>query len=74
LLPALAILTDTNNNIEAVVTSVQALTVALRTIADKSKGIILEVVLELRERPIAPLVHNLLGASKVERLYASSSL
>jgi hypothetical protein len=71
--PALAVLTDTNDDIETVVTSIQALTVALRTVADESEGIILEVVLELRERPVTSLVNNLLGASKVEGLYAPNS-
>lgn len=44
-LPRLAILTDTDNDVEAVVAEVEALAVALRTVADEGEGIVLEVVL-----------------------------
>jgi hypothetical protein len=70
--PALAVLTDTNDDIEAVVTSVQALTVTLRTISDQSKCVVLEVVLEPGKRPVGALVYNLFSASKVERLHSPS--
>lgn len=45
--PALAVLADTNDDIETIVTSIQALTVSLRTIANERKGVVFEVVLEL---------------------------
>lgn len=45
LLPALTILSDTNNDIETVVTEVKTLTVTLRTVSDQGEGVILEVFL-----------------------------
>ena len=36
----------------------------------KGKGVVLEVVLQLLERPVGPLVDDLLGAGKVERLHS----
>ena len=44
-LPGLSILADTNDDIETVVTEVEALAVTLRTVADEGEGIVLEVVL-----------------------------
>jgi hypothetical protein len=44
-LPGLAVLADTNDDIEAVVTEVETLTVTLRAVADQSKGVVLEVLL-----------------------------
>jgi hypothetical protein len=44
-LPRLAALPDTNDDIEAVVTEVETLTVTLRAVADQSKGVVLEVFL-----------------------------
>lgn len=48
LVPALAVLTDADNNVEAVVASVKALAVALRAVADERESVIFEIVLELR--------------------------
>lgn len=52
LLPGSTILTDTNDDIEAVVTEVETLTVTLGAVADEGKGVVLEVVLELVNRPV----------------------
>ena len=46
ILPRLAVLSDTNDDIEAVVTEVETLAVALRAVADEGKSVVLEVVLE----------------------------
>ncbi len=72
LLPALTVFADTNNDIEAVVASVQTLTMALRAITDKRERVVLEVVLELSQRPVAPFIHNLFCARKVERFDTAS--
>ena len=69
LFPALAVLADTNDNVEAVVTSIQTLAMALRAVADEGEGVVLEVVVKLGKRPVAALVDDLLGACKVEGLY-----
>ena len=68
LLPALTVLADTDNDVQAVVAGVQTLAVALRAVADESKSVILEVVVKLGEGPIRALVNDLLGASEVESL------
>jgi hypothetical protein len=49
LLPARTVFAHTNNDVQAVVAKVQALTVALRTVADEGKCVILEVFLKLRQ-------------------------
>ena len=74
LLPALAVLTHTNDDVEAVVASIQTLPVALGTITDESKRVVLEVVVQLGEGPVAALIDDLLGARKVERLDATNGL
>ena len=56
LLPRLAVLADTDDDVEAVVAGVEALAVALRAVADEGERVILEVVLE----PVAALVDDLL--------------
>lgn len=66
--PALAILANTDNDVEPVVTSVQALAVTLRAIANERKGIILQVLLELGQRPVGTLVNGFLRPRKIERL------
>jgi len=66
--PALTVFADADNDIEAVVAGVQPLTVALGSIANEGEGVIFEIVLELRERPVTPLVNDLLGSGKVESL------
>ena len=48
LFPARAVLSDTDDHVQAVVAEVQALAVALRAVADEGKGIVLEVVLSKR--------------------------
>ena len=45
LFPARAVLPDTDDHVDAVVAKVQALAVALRAVADKGEGVVLEVVL-----------------------------
>lgn len=75
LLPGLAVLSDTNNHVHAVVAGVETLTVALRAVADESKSVVLEVSLELVQRPVSALVDGLLDAgSKGEVLDAASLL
>ena len=44
-LPGLAVLPDTDDDVEAVVAEVEALAVTLRAVADESKSVVLEVVL-----------------------------
>ena len=65
LLPALAVLANTDDDVEAVVAGVEALAVALGAVADEGESVVLEVVLELGEGPVAALVDDLLRASKV---------
>ena len=74
LLPALAVLTHADDNVEAIVTRIQALPVALRAIANEGERVVLEVVLQLGEGPVAALVDDLLAARKVERLDATNGL
>lgn len=45
ILPGLALLPHANNDIQAVITQVQALAVTLGAVADQSEGVVLEVVL-----------------------------
>ena len=45
ILPGLAVLSDANDDVQAIVAKVETLTVALRAVADQSKGVVLEVVL-----------------------------
>lgn len=49
ILPRLAVLADTDDDVEAVVTEVETLAVTLRAVADESKGIVLEVVLQQKK-------------------------
>ena len=72
LLPALTVLADTDNDVQAVVTGVQALAVALGAVTDESKGVVLEVLLELGQRPVTPLVHDLLRTREVKGLDTAS--
>jgi hypothetical protein len=44
-LPGLALLADTDDDVEAVVAEVQALAVALRAVADEGEGVVLEELL-----------------------------
>lgn len=55
-LPGLAVLADTDDDVEAVVTEVKTLTVTLRAVADESEGVVLEVVLK-KERESVWEVH-----------------
>lgn len=45
ILPRLAVLSDTDDDVQAVVAKVETLTVALRTVANEGKSVVLEVVL-----------------------------
>lgn len=45
ILPGLAVLADTDDDVEAVVTEVEALAVTLRAVSDKGESIVLEVLL-----------------------------
>jgi hypothetical protein len=66
LFPTLAVLTNTDDNVESVVASIQALAMALRPITDEGQGIILEVILELSQRPVTAFVDDFFGTSKVK--------
>ena len=46
LLPALAVFSDTNDDVETVVAEVEALAVTLGAVADEGEGVVLEVLLE----------------------------
>lgn len=52
LLPGLTTLTNTDNNVEAVVAGVQALAVTLGAVTDEGEGVVLEVLLELGKGPV----------------------
>jgi hypothetical protein len=45
ILPRLAVLSYTNDDVQAIVAKIQTLTVALGTITDQSESVVLEVVL-----------------------------
>lgn len=66
--PALAVLADTDNDVETVVPRIEALAMPLRAVADESEGVVLEVILELGQRPVGALVHLLLDACKAQSL------
>lgn len=74
LLPALTVFADTNDDVQAVITRIEALSMTLRAIADHRKSVIFEVLLELRQRPVAPLVNGLLRSSEVESFDSSRTL
>ena len=54
-LPGLAVLSDTNNDVEAVVTEVKTLAVTLRAVADEGQGVVLKVLKELLLGPVGTL-------------------
>lgn len=72
--PALAVLTDTDDDIKAVVTGVETLSVALGAVANEGESVIFEIFLEFGERPVATLVDDLLGPGKVEGLDTTRAL
>lgn len=74
LLPARAVFTDTDDNVQAIVTCIQTLAVTLRAVADEGEGIVLEVLLELGKRPVTTFPYVLLDASKIESLDTACKL
>ena len=54
-LPGLSVLSDTNNDVEAVVTEVKTLTVTLRTVTNEGQSVVLEVLKELLLGPVGTL-------------------
>ena len=52
ILPRLAVLPDADDDVEAVVTEVEALAVALRAVADQRERVVLEVVEDLVAWPV----------------------
>ena len=48
LFPACAILANTDDHVQTVVTEVQTLAVALRAVSDEGEGVVLEVILSNR--------------------------
>lgn len=71
LFPALAVLADTNDDIKAVVTSIQALAMALRAVANEGEGVVFEVVVKFGKRPVVALIDDLVRTRKVEGLDAA---
>lgn len=69
--PALAVLADADNDIEAVVTSVETLAMTLGAVADDGEGVIFEVVVQLGEGPVGAFVDDLVGARKAEGLHTA---
>lgn len=55
ILPGLSVLSDTNDDVEAVVTEVKTLAVALRAVANEGQGVVLEVLKKLLLGPIGTL-------------------
>lgn len=72
--PRLAVLSDTDNDLETIVTGVEGLTVSLGTVTNHGKGVILKVLGELLSGPVGSLVDSLGGTGKVKRLDTSSGL
>lgn len=54
-LPGLSVLSDTNDDVEAVVTEVKTLAVTLRTVANEGQSVVLEVLKELLLGPVGTL-------------------
>ena len=54
-LPGLSVLSDTNNDVEAVVTEVKTLAVTLRTVTNEGQSVVLEVLKELLLGPVGTL-------------------
>lgn len=50
--PALAVFAHADDDIEAIVARVQTLSVSLRAVADERERVVLEVLLQLRQRPV----------------------
>jgi hypothetical protein len=58
LLPGLTTLTDTDNNVDAVVAGVETLSVTLRAVTDEGEGVVLEVLLELGKGPVCERLND----------------
>jgi len=69
-----AILADTNNDVKAIITGVQSLTMSLRAVTNEGKGVVLEVILELGEGPVTAFVNGFFCASKIKGLHTASTL
>lgn len=61
ILPGLSVLSDTNDDVEAVVTEVKTLAVALRAIANEGQSVVLEVLKKLLLGPIGTLCRVLVS-------------
>lgn len=68
--PTLTVLADTDNDVEAIIACIETLPVSLGAVADESKGVVLEVLLELGERPVGALEDFLLDTGKTQSLHA----
>jgi hypothetical protein len=55
LLPRSAVLANTDDDVDSVVAGVESLSVTLGTVTDDSEGVVLEVVLQLGQRPVGAL-------------------
>jgi hypothetical protein len=74
LLPTLTILTDTDNDVKTIITSIQTLAMSLRAVPDKGQGIVLEIVLQLSQWPITAFVYNLFCSCKIKSFDTTDSL
>ncbi|KAH3660712.1 hypothetical protein OGATHE_005044 [Ogataea polymorpha] len=72
-LPRSTILSDTNDDVQTVVSQIQTLAVTLGTVTDQSKSIVLEVLKQLLSWPVSSLVDNLLDTTKVDLLDTSDT-
>jgi hypothetical protein len=73
-LPGLSVLSDTDNDVKAVVTEVKTLTVTLRTVTNEGQSVVLEVLKELLLGPVGTLIDVLLVAGKVHGLDTTNLL
>lgn len=64
ILPGLSVLSDTNDDVEAVVTEVKTLTVALRAVANEGQSVVLEVLKKLLLGPIGTLCRILVSMGR----------
>ena len=73
LLPTLTVLTDTDDDVDAIITRIEALTMPLRAITNHCERVVLEILLELGQGPVTALVHGLLGTSEIECLDSTAA-
>lgn len=72
-LPGGTVLTDTDDDVQTVVSHVQTLAVTLGTVADQRKGVVGEVLQQLLSWPVGTLVHSLDSTTEVDLLQTTLS-